>query len=189
MIPALTPNYNRANRESLAIRRIVKVCPLEQRLRQKRVDDARLLLELAQQCYAEVKHCYALRVAGFQPGDHVLVTWRHPDFPQEPRRFLVVDVQWSKGDSYCYEVHELTQTGTLDKRRGSHPLRPSNLVSIQYCDEPLPKETQLHAEIVRNDAKQLIDAVLEKGDLSMFLPKSPTSQTPAAQTNSFWQRQ
>jgi len=94
-------------------------------------------------------------------------------FPPDPRRYLVLDVEWRKRDECAYVVHELTKSGALHKGRYSTWLSPSNRVSIEYCDEPLPDETRWRAESARRASAALLEAVLEKGELSMLLPKPP----------------
>lgn len=184
----LKANYNRAYRELSEIFRIRKGCPLERALRHQRFNDASQLLRLGEQCLAELNHCYALRIAPHRPGDQVLVTTTMQGFDPDPRRYLVLDVEWRRGDSYIYEVHELTKSGTLHKGRYPHPLCPSSRLSIEHCDDLLADETRLRADSARRSTSALLETVLEKGDLSAFLPNT------AAQANDhrpypFWLRQ
>ena len=137
---------------------------------------------------AELNHCYVLRLAGLRPGDHILVRTAVPGFDPRPTRYLVLDVLWSKGDQYHYEVQELTKSGKVHGRRYSHGLWPSDRVSIDYCDQPLAQEAKWLADGWRRSSKDLLDAVLEKGDLSLFLPEQPATTGPAPQPYPFWRR-
>src|SRR5271168_2042271 len=82
----LRANLKRASREMNEVTRIRKGCPLERGLRYKRYDDAYEALRLGEKCLAELNHCYAQRVAGFRPGDHILVTIVLPGFNADPQR-------------------------------------------------------------------------------------------------------
>ena len=91
-------------------------------------------------------------------------------------------------DQYHYEVQELTKSGKVHGRRYSHGLWPSDRVSIDYCDQPLAQEAKWLADGWRRSSKDLLDAVLEKGDLSLFLPEQPATTGPAPQPYPFWRR-
>jgi hypothetical protein len=184
----LRANYNRASRELFQSSRIRKGCPLELALRCRRFDDASQILKLAEKCLAELNHCYALRVAGLRPGDHITVRVVVPGFDPRPVRYLVLDVLWRKGDHYCYQVQELTKVGAAHRGRYPHWLSPSDRVSIEYSDQPLAQEAKGLADYRRRASKELLEAVLEKGDLSLFLPEPPPSAGPAGHQYPFWQR-
>jgi hypothetical protein len=162
-------------------------CPLEQALRYKRFDDASQILKLAEKCLAELNHCYALRVAGLRPGDHIVVKTVLPGFDPDPRRFIVLDVLWRKGDQLNYEIQQLTKGGTVHRGRYPHGLWPSDRVSIEYSDHPLAPDAKGLADYRRRASKDLLEAVLEKGDLSLFLPKTPSSAAPGHRYP-FWER-
>ena len=182
----LRANYNRAWRELEEVFRIRKGCPFEHSLRYHRFDEARKLLELAEKCLKEVNHCYALRLAAFQPGAQIVVTITMRGFEPRPTRYLILDVEWSKGDEYHYVVHEITKTGTLHKGRYPHWVSPSNRIAIELCDEPLPEETRWRAQARRDATKALFEAVLQRGDLAMFeLPKPHPAPAPRPQYP-FW---
>jgi hypothetical protein len=187
-LSTLRANFNRACRELFEISRIRKGCPFERALRYRRFEAAVELLEVGKKCVAEINHCYALRLAAFRPGDHLLVETTLRGFPPDPRRYLVLDVEWRKRDEYTYVVHELTKSGALHKGRYSTWLSPSNRVSIEYCDEPLPDETRWRGESARRAAVALLEAVLENGELSMFPPKLPAPSPPVERRYPFWTR-
>jgi hypothetical protein len=146
------------------------------------------MLKLAEKCLAELNHCYALRVAGLRPGDHITVRVVVPGFDPRPCRYLVLDVLWSKGDQYHYEVQELTKAGTVHRGRYPTWLSPSNSVSIEYSDQSLATDAKGLADYRRRASKDLLEAVLEKGDLSPFLPKPPPLVGSVPQQYSFWRR-
>jgi len=185
----LRANSSRAYRELSVLFRIRKGCPFELALRQRRLEDANELLKLGEKCLAEVNHCYALRLAPFQPGDQIVVTTKIRGLSPEPRRYLVLDVEWRKRDDFIYEVHELTKGGTLHKGRYPTPLFPSNRISIEKCEEPLPEETKLRACAARTAAKQLMETALQSGDLSIFLTQA-SSRLPGLRKadTPFWLR-
>jgi len=108
--------------------------------------------------------------------------------PRDPRRYLVLDVEWSKHDAYVYEVHELTKAGTLHKGRYATPLSPSRNISVELCEEPLPEETRRRAESARRTAGGRLEAVLQTGDLAMFAPTKRPAPPPAQRRYSFWAR-
>ena len=184
----LRANYNRASRELFETSRIRRGCPLEQALRYKRFEDASQIPKLAEKCLAELNHCYALRVAGLRPGDHITAKTVLPGFDPRPCRYLVLDVLWSKGDQYHYEVQELTKAGTVHRGRYPTWLSPSNRVSIEYSDQLLATDAKSLADYRRRASKDLLEAVLEKGDLSLFLPEPPNPVGPGAQPYPFWRR-
>jgi len=181
----LRANYNRASRELFETSRIRKGCPLEQSLRYKRFEDASQVLKLAEKCLAELNHCYALRLAAFRPGDHILVKITMPGFDPRPCRYIILDVVWSKGDQYHYEVQELTKAGAAHRGRYPHWLTHSDRVSMEYSDQPLAPEAKWLADDRRHASKELLEAVLEKGDLSLFLPEPSTPAVPAPR-HPFW---
>jgi hypothetical protein len=184
----LRANYKRAWRELSEIFRIRKGCPFEHQLRHRRFENANDLLKLAEKCLEEINHCYALRLAAFQPGDQLLVKTTLRGFPPNPRRYLVLDVTWRKGDSYSYEVHELTKSGALHTGRYAYGLWPSDRISIERCDDPLTDETHRRIESQRTATAELFNSVLEKGDLSMFLPRSPAPPVVVERRYPFWTR-
>lgn len=185
---ALRANYNRAYREASEVFRIRRGCPFEHSLRYRRFDDARKLLELAEKCLKEINHCYALRLAAFQPGTQIVVTTTMRGFEPRPTRYLVRDVEWRKGDEYHYVVHELTKTGTLHKGRYPHWVSPSSRIAIEQCDEQLPKETQWEADARRGAAKALLETVLQQGDLAMFQAARETAIPEVTRPYPFWSR-
>ena len=185
----LRANYNAAYRELSLVFRIRKGCPFEHALRHRRFEDASQLLKLAEQCLAEINHCYALRMAAFRPGDQILVKLAMRGLAPDPRRYLILDVHWWKRDSHSYEAHELTKGGTLHKGRYPGPLFPSSRVSIEKCDDPLPKDTQWTADSARRKAYDFLETVLQKGDLSLFAPpKSSITHPVVAKPYPFWRR-
>ena len=188
-IRTLRANYNRAWREVSAIFRIRKGCPFERALRHRRFEEASELLKLAEKCLAELNHCYALRIAAFRPGDQILVTTTVRGFEPDPRRYLILDVEWSKGDGYSYVVDQLTKAGAVHKRRYPHWVWPNTRVSIELSDLPLAEDTKWIAEGKKAAWKRHLEDALEKGDLSMFAP--PTPPPPAAvatRSYPFWAR-
>ena len=145
------------------------------------------MLSIAEKALEEINHCYVLRIAGFRPGDHLLVITTMRGSDPSPRRYIVLDVVWSKGDSYYYEVQELTRSGAPHK--GRHPtwISPSNRISIEYCKDSLSREAQSLADGRREDAKALLEAVLEEGDLSLFQPKPEAANGQHSQRQyPFW---
>jgi hypothetical protein len=185
-LSTLRANYNRAWGELSETSRIRKGCPLEQRLRHRRFEDATQILKLAEECLAELNHCYALRLAAFRPGDQILVKITMSGFDPRPCRCIILDVVWNKGDQYHYEVQELTKAGAVHRGRYPHWLSPSNRVSIEYSDQPLAPQAKCLANDRRRARKDLLEAILEKGDLSLFLPEPPTPAGPAPQQYPFW---
>jgi hypothetical protein len=181
-------NYNRAWREDSATFRTRRGCPYERSLRHRRFEDASLLLKLVEACLKDLNHCYALRIAGFRPGAHVLVTTVMKGYPPAPRRYIISDVIWGKRDSYYYEVQELTKAGDPHGRRYPTWMSPSNRISIEYCNEPLGKAGEQLAASSRTRAKYLLENVLAKGDLSPFLPKPPPDRTLPERQYPFWLR-
>ena len=129
----LTANCNRAYRELLEVSRVRRGCPFERHLRYKRLDDANELLKLGKKCLDEINRCYALRLAPFSPGDQLVVKTTIPGLPPDPRRYLLLNVEWRRRDEYIYEAHELTKTGTLHKGRYPGALCPSSRISIEKC--------------------------------------------------------
>ena len=185
----LRANYNRASRELFSTSRIRRGCPLERNLRYQRFTDAYELLQLAEKSLKELDHCYVLRIAGFRPGAHVLVTTTLKGFPPSPRRYIVLDVIWAKGDRYYYEAQELTKTGA--PHRGRYPtwLSPSNRISIEYCEEPLSVEATTLANARVATSKWLLDSVLQKGEPALRKEKSTVQQVTQSRQYPFWLRQ
>ena len=107
-------------------------------------------------------------------------------FAPDPRRYLVLDVEWRKRDEYIYVVQELTKTGMPHKGRYQTWLCPSPKVSIELCDEPLPEETRARGEGRRRAMKELCEAILENGNLALFLPKPPQGSAPSRPHYPFW---
>jgi len=132
------------------------------------LDDANELLKLGKKCLDEINRCYALRLAPFSPGDQLVVKTTIPGLPPDPRRYLLLNVEWRRRDEYIYEAHELTKTGTLHKGRYPGALCPSSRISIEKCDQTLPEETRLRADSARRAAAELLEAVLNRGDLAIF---------------------
>lgn len=165
-LPTARANFNRAYRESFTSRR--RDCPFERELRYLRFKDASRLLKLTELCLAELRHQRAFSLAPFRPGDQVHVRTTMKGHEPNPRRYLVFDVEWRKGDNYIYVVHELTKRGSLHKGRWRTWLCPSSWIAIESCSEPLDSETVQYAEGARERAKVRRAGVLEKGKLDLF---------------------
>ncbi|MCZ7563777.1 MAG: hypothetical protein M5U08_08180 [Burkholderiales bacterium] len=126
-LPTARANFNRAYRESFTTRR--RDCPFARELQYLRFKQASHLLKLTEACLAELRHQRALSLAPFQPGDPIRVCTTMKGHKPDPRRYLVFDVEWRKGDNYIYVVHELTKRGSLHKRRWRTWLCPSSWIS------------------------------------------------------------
>ena len=146
-------NYNRAWRELATTLGKRRTCPFGQQLRSRRFNDASRLLKLAELALAELRHQQALSLAPFQPGDQIRVRTTVKGFDPDPRRYLVLDLEWEKGDNYTYVVHELTKHGRLHGRRYPTWVCPSNRISIEPCTEPLDRETVWDVESARENAE------------------------------------
>jgi len=156
----LRANYDRASRDLFSTSRMRRGCPMQLQLKHKRFTGVYELLQLGEHCLKELNHCHALRIAGFRPGDHILVTTILKGFDPSPRRYIVTDVVWHKGDS-----------------------------SMEYCNLPLDREATVLANSCRASAKRLLEDVLEKGDLARFQPRSTVTRVPETRQYPFWLRQ
>jgi len=184
----LKANYNRASRELMSSSMRWKSYPIEQHLRYHRFEEASAQLKLGESCLGALNHLYALRLAAYTPGDQVLVTTEMDGSPPDPRRYVIVDVEWRKRDTFIYVVWRVNKDGSLHRRSYPGWLCPSNLIRIEKCLEPLSKETERFCESTRKETKALFEDILANGDLSQFLPK-PASQhqhVPVNQPYPFW---
>lgn len=161
-------NYNRAYRELSAFSGKRRTCPFEVELRYRRFQDAARLLKLTELCLAELRHQRALRLAPFQPGDQIRVSTTIKGYEPDPRRYLVLDVEWRKGDACIYVVHELTKIGRLHRGRYRTWVHPSSNISIEPCSDALDKETVWRAASEREGAKERRSDALERGKLELF---------------------
>jgi len=161
-------NYNRAYRGlsySFGKRR---VCPYEIHLRGRRFDDASRLLKLAELCLGELRHQRAIFLAPFRPGDQIRVSVTMKGYDPAPRKYLVMDVEWSKGDNYSYVVHEVTKGGALHRGRHETWVSPSNRILIEACLEPLDQQTASTAASARRNTEACRAEAVEQGRLELF---------------------
>lgn len=161
-------NYNRAYRELSACFGKRRVCPYEIHLRGRRFDDASRLLKLAELCLGELRHQRAIFLAPFRPGDQIRVSVTMKGYEPTPRRYLVMDVLWRKGDTYTYVVHEITKVGALHRGRYETWMSPSNRILIEACTEPLDQQTASTAASVRRNAQACRTEAIEQGRLELF---------------------
>lgn len=161
-------NYNRAYRELSACFRKRRVCPYEIHLRGRRFDDASRLLKLAELCLGELRHQRAIFLAPFRPGDQIRVSVTMKGYEPTPRRYLVMDVLWRKGDTYTYVVHEITKAGALHRGRHETWMSPSNRILIEVSAEPLDQQTASTAASVRQNAQACRTEAIEQGRLEAF---------------------
>jgi len=111
-------NYTRAYTGVAALIGKRRICPFEQQLRHRRFEDGSRLLKLAELCLAELRHQRALSLAPFQPGDQIRVSVTVKGYAPALQRYLILDLEWNKRDTYVYVVRELTEAGRL--HRGRH---------------------------------------------------------------------
>ena len=161
-------NYNRAYREVSATYGTRRTRPFEQHLRSRCFDEAWRLLKLAELCLRELCHQRAITLAPFRPGDQILVSVTMKGYERAPQRYLIMDVEWQKGDLYHYIVREITKGGWLHRGRYEHWVTPSNRIAIEACAEPLDAETTRTAARVRANAKARRADALERGSLELF---------------------
>ena len=161
-------NYNRAYRESLRSYGKRRVCPYEIQLRDRRCDDASRLLKLTELSLGELRHQRAIYLAPFRPGDQIRVSVTMKGYEPAPRRYLVMDVLWWKGDSYTYVVHEITKAGALHRGRHETWMSPSNRILIEACAEPLDQETESTAASVRRNTQAYRAEAIQQGRLEVF---------------------
>jgi hypothetical protein len=67
-------DYDRVSRELNAANRKRRVCPFVEELRWRRLQNARELREVGEECLDELRHASALSIADFFPGYQV--TWK-----------------------------------------------------------------------------------------------------------------
>ena len=161
-------NYNRAYRELSGSFGKRRTCPFELHLRSRRFDEASRLLKLAELSLGELRHQRAMSLAPFRPGDQIRVSVTMKGYERPPQRYLVLDVEWQKGDAYHYVVHEITKGGWLHRGRYATWVCPSNRIAIEACTEPLDGETARTATSVRENAKARRADALERGSLELF---------------------
>jgi hypothetical protein len=161
-------NYNRAYRELSACFGKRRVCPYEVHLRGHRFDDASRLLKLAELCLGELRHQRAIFLAPFRPGDQFRISVTMKGYDPAPRKYLVMDVEWRKGDSYTYVVHEVTKAGALHRGRHETWISPSNRILIEACMEPLDQQTASTAVNARRNTEACRADAVEHGRLDEF---------------------
>jgi len=165
-LPTARANFNRAYRESFTTRR--RACPFVSELQYRRFKDASRLLTLTELCLKELRHQRAILLSPFKPGDQIRVCFTMKGYERAPQRYVVIDVEWRKGDNYIYIAHELTKRGRLHRGRYPTWVCPSSYISIESCAEPLDSETIPVAESARERAKARRSEAVENGRLALF---------------------
>ena len=87
-------------------------------------------------------------------------------FDLDPRRYVIKDVDWSKSDSYHYDVWQLTKAGRFYERGGQTWLYPSDRIRITRCNQVLSEEMQWKCASYRSGAEQFLQNVRDRGDIN-----------------------
>jgi len=159
----------RLSREAQARTRKRRVSPFVERLCYRRLDNAWELHTVAEVCLQQLRQARALSIAEWHPGDQLIVETTVKGYEPNPRRYIVTDVEWSKPDSYHYDVWQLTKAGRFYERGGSTWIYPSNRIRITRCSEPLPEETQRQCARYRRSADQFLEDVRDSGDIDHII--------------------
>lgn len=69
------------------------------------------MIEVAEECLARLRDARALSVAEHFPGTQVTMEVVMPGHERAPERYAIVDVKWSKPDSYHYVAWQITNVG------------------------------------------------------------------------------
>ena len=161
----LRADCNRAMREAHSTYRKRRVTPFVEKLRYRRTDNAWELRDVADECLRQLRHARAISIAEWSPGDQIVVEVVARGSIPDPRRFVVTDVEWSKPDSYHYDVWQLTKAGRFYERGGQTWLFPSNRIRINRCDQTLPEETLRQCANYRSHADHFMEDVRDRGDI------------------------
>ena len=161
----LRADCNRASRDSGRHYRKRRVTPFVESLRYRRSRNAWGMLDIAEECLSELRKARALSIAKWFPGDQVLVETMVQDYPPDPRRVVITGVEWSKPDSYHYDVWQLTRAGRFYERGGMNWLYPSNRVRVTRGKDRLPEETQRICENYRSGAQRFLEEVRDRGEI------------------------
>lgn len=135
-----------------------RITPFIQRLRYRRVDVARELLGIAEECLRDLEHAHALSLAAYFPGDQVTVEVVLAGHERPSTRNIVYDVLCG------YEMWQLTKPGVLFAG-GPRSISPSKRIEFRPCTDPLPQETERRAQAFRERAKRFIEQARDVGKL------------------------
>jgi hypothetical protein len=161
----LRADCNRASRETERHYRKRRVTPFVQKLRYRRSSNAWELLAIAEECLRQLRQARALSIAEWHPGDQIIVQTDVKGFDPDPRRYVVTDVDWSKPDSYHYDVWQLTKAGRFYERGGHTWVFPSDRIRIARCAEALPEDTQRKCASYRSGAEGFLMDVRDRGEI------------------------
>lgn len=165
----LRADCNRASRETERHYRKRRVTRFVQELRYRRRSNAWELLAVAEECLRQLRQARALSIAEWRPGDQIIVQTLVKGFNPDPRRYVVTDVDWSKPDSYHYDVWQLTKAGRFYERGGHTWVYPSDRISITRCKEALSEEMRRKCAGYRSGAEQFLVDVRDRGDIEYIV--------------------
>lgn len=165
----LRADSNRAIREAQKNYRKRRVTPFVERLRSQRIDYAWELRDAGEECLRQLRKARALYIAEWRPGDQIIVETVIAGYDSNPRRYVVTDVDWSKPDSYHYDVWQLTKAGRFYERGGQTWVFPSDRISITRCNEPLPEETEWQCASYRSRGEQFLEEVRDRGNIDHII--------------------
>jgi hypothetical protein len=161
----LRADCNRGMRDFESNYRKRRVTPFVEKLRHRRIDNAWELRDTAEECLRQLRQARALSIAEWTPGDQIMVETSVKGFPPDPRRYVITDVDWSKPDSYHYDVCQLTKAGRFYERGGRTWVYPSNRIRISACEQALPEDTLRACASYRNHAQHFLEDVRDHGDI------------------------
>jgi type I site-specific restriction endonuclease len=156
---------DRASRETERHYRKRRVTPFVQELRYRRSSSAWELLAVAEECLRQLRQARALSIAEWRPGDQIIVQTVVKGFDPDLRRYVVTDVDWSKPDSYHYDVWQLTKARRFYERGGQTWVYPSDRIYITRCKDALSEEMQRKCASYRSSAEQFLEDVRDRGDI------------------------
>jgi hypothetical protein len=161
----LRADCDRASRETERLNRKRRVAPFVRQLRYRRSSAAWELLAVAEECLRQLRQARALSIAEWRPGDQIIVQTVVKGSGPDPRRYVVTDVDWSKPDSYYYDVWQLTKAGRFYERGGQTWVYPSDRKCIARCKDVLSDEMQRKCASYRSGADRFLEDVRDRGDL------------------------
>jgi hypothetical protein len=165
----LRADSQRALREAQRNYRKRRITPFVERLRSRRIDHSWELQDVAEECLRQLRQARALSLAEWRPGDQIVVETTVPGYSSNPRRYVVVDVEWSKPDSYHYDVWQLTKAGRFYERGGRTWVFPSDRIRITRCNEPLTEEARSKCASYCSHAEQFLEEVRDRGDIDHII--------------------
>lgn len=163
-IRTLRADTNRAYADTAQAHRKRLVAPFVDQLRYRRSSNAFRLLEVAEECLAELRHAHALSQAEFAPGDQVTMEVVLKGHEHPPERYVIEDVLWSKGNRYHYTVTRITKAGEFFKK-GPNWMWPSPRIAIRACTLALSEEALRTCEHLRRHAQLVLEDATVSGKL------------------------